>query len=40
MLVTLASEVDYENVQNYVLVFEVVDYVKLPPLTGEATLKV
>lgn len=40
MLVTLNSTVDYEVEQYYVVIFEIVDEMKSPPLTGQATLKV
>ena len=40
MIVTLLTEVDYEVATDYTLVFEIVDLVASPQLTGEATLKV
>ena len=40
MLVTLATDVDYEVAKDYTLIFEIIDLVASPQLTGEATLKV
>lgn len=37
---TLASEVDYEVAQDYTLILEIIDSLKVPPLTGQATIKV
>lgn len=40
MLVTVSLALDFEAAKEYTLVFEIVDDLKVPPLTGEATLKV
>lgn len=40
MYVTLASDVDYEVATDYTLVLEIIDTLKVPPLTGQATVKV
>ena len=40
LYVTLASEVDYEVSSSYTVILEVIDYLKVPPLTGEVTVKV
>lgn len=40
LYVTLASEVDYEVAQDYTLILEIIDTLKVPPLTGQATIKV
>ena len=40
MLVILNTSVDYEVNQFYTLIFQIIDDIKSPPLTGQATLKV
>jgi len=40
MLVTLSSPVDYEVSTYYTLIVEVIDYLKVPALTGQITVKV
>jgi len=38
--VTLASQIDYEVATSYIIILEVIDTLKVPPLTGQVTLKV
>ena len=40
MLSILDLELDYEAATEYVIVIEVVDFLRTPELTGQATLKV
>lgn len=40
LYVTLASAVDYEVETAYTLIVEVIDHLKVPPLTGQVTVKV
>ena len=40
MLSILDLELDYEAATDYVIVIEVVDFLRTPELTGQATLKV
>ena len=40
MLVLLNTTVDYEVNKYYVVIFEIIDELKFPALTGQATLKV
>ena len=40
MIVLLNTSVDYEVNKYYTIIFQVIDDIKFPPLTGQATLKV
>ena len=40
LYVTLSTKVDYEVSTSYTLILEVIDYLKVPALTGQVTVKV